>query len=223
MYLSSKASAVPANDPSVVDLVGYGSTATAFEGTGPAPGLTNSTAATRASAGTDTDNNVADFTAAAPKPENSSTVTPPPPGDPVAKTIEEIQGNGATSPLDQQSVVTKGVVTAAYPTGGFNGYYIQTPGTGGSLDPSSHDTSDAVFVFAGSGATYPKVGDYLQVTGKVSEFAGMTELTPASGGVTDADRPGHRAGAGHGRLPRHRRRAASRSRACSSPRRATTP
>ena len=76
------------------------------------------------------------------------------------------------------------MVTAAYPTGGFNGYYIQTPGTGGSLDPSSHDTSDAVFVFAGSGATYPKIGDYLQVTGKVSEFAGMTELTPASGGVT---------------------------------------
>ncbi len=184
VYLSSKATAVPANDPSVVDLVGYGSTATAFEGTGPAPGLTNSTAATRASAGTDTDNNAADFTAAAPKPENSSTVTPPPPGDPVAKTIEEIQGNGATSPVDQQSVVTKGVVTAAYPTGGFNGYYIQTPGTGGSLDPSSHDTSDAVFVFAGSGATYPKIGDYLQVTGKVSEFAGMTELTPASGGVT---------------------------------------
>jgi predicted extracellular nuclease len=184
VYLSSKATAVPANDPSVVDLVGYGSTATAFEGTGPAPGLTNTTSATRPAAGTDTDNNAADFTAAAPKPENSSTVTPPPPGDPVAKTIEEIQGNGATSPLDQQSVITKGVVTAAYPTGGFNGYYIQTPGTGGSVDLASHDTSDAVFVFAGSGATYPQIGDYLQVTGKVSEFAGMTELTPASGGVT---------------------------------------
>ena len=184
VYLSSKASAVPANDPSIVDLVGYGSTATAFEGTAPAPGLTNSTAATRAGAGTDTDNNAADFTAAAPKPENSSTVTPPPPGDPVARTIEEIQGNGPTSPLDQQSVITKGVVTAAYPTGGFNGYYIQTPGTGGALDPSNHDTSDAVFVFAGSGATYPKIGDYLQVTGKVSEFAGMTEVTPTSGGVT---------------------------------------
>ena len=151
----------------------------------PRPGLTNTTSATRAAAGTDTDNNAADFTAAAPKPENSSTVTPPPPGDPVAKTIEEIQGNGATSPLDQQSVITKGVVTAAYPTGGFNGYYIQTPGTGGSVDLASHDTSDArVRVRGQRRATYPQIGDYVQVTGKVSEFAGMTELTPASGGVT---------------------------------------
>ncbi len=184
VYLSTQATPVAANDASVVDLVGYGGTATAYEGSAPAPGLTNTTAATRATTGTDTDNNAADFTAAAPRPENSSTVTPPPPGDPVAKTIEEIQGSGATSPLDQQSVITKGVVTAAYPTGGFNGYYLQTPGTGGALDLSSHDTSDAVFVFAGSGATYPKIGDYLQVTGKVSEFAGMTELTPATGGVT---------------------------------------
>ena len=81
-------------------------------------------------------------------------------------------------------MITQGVVTAAYPTGGFNGYYLQTPGTGGALDLSTHDTSDGLFVFAGSGATYPQVGDYLQVTGKVTEFAGMTELTPAAGGVT---------------------------------------
>ena len=158
VYLSSSATPVPATDPTVVDLVGYG-TATAFEGSAPAPTLSNTTAATRPASGADTNDNKADFTSAAPKPENSSTGPTQPPGDAVPATIEQIQGPGATSPLAEQSVITKGVVTAAYPTGGFNGYYLQTPGTGGSLDLSTHDTSDGVVVFAGSGATYPQVGD----------------------------------------------------------------
>ena len=42
--------------------------------------------------------------------------------------IAEIQGTGATTPLDGQTVTTQGVVTASYPTGGLNGFYIQTPG-----------------------------------------------------------------------------------------------
>ncbi len=183
VYLATAATAVTATDPSVVDLVGYGS-ANAFEGTGPAPTLTNSTSASRSAAGTDTGDNKADFVSGAPAPQNSATAPTEPPADPVAKTIEEIQGNGASSPLAGQSVVTKGVVTAAYPTGGFNGVYVQTPGTGGAVDLDRHDTSDALFVYLGSTATYPQVGDYLQVTGNVSEFAGMTELTPATGGVT---------------------------------------
>ena len=50
------------------------------------------------------------------------------------------------------AVTTSGVVTAAYPTGGFNGFYLQTAGTGGEVDPATHQASDAVFVF-GSAAT----------------------------------------------------------------------
>ena len=45
-------------------------------------------------------------------------------------TIAEIQGTGDTSPLVGQPVITQGVVTAAYPTGGFFGYVLQTDGTG---------------------------------------------------------------------------------------------
>lgn len=58
----------------IVDFVGYGSTATEFEGTGPtAPSLTNSTAAFRAGAGAiDTDDNAADFTVGPPNPRNST-------------------------------------------------------------------------------------------------------------------------------------------------------
>lgn len=58
---------------SIVDFVGYGTTANCFEGSGPTPALSNTTAALRAGAGcTDTDNNAADFTAVAPAPRNTA-------------------------------------------------------------------------------------------------------------------------------------------------------
>ena len=59
--------------------------------------------------------------------ENSNPVPPPPPTE---HTIAEIQGTGDTSPLVGDPVITQGVVTAAYPTGGFFGYVLQTDGTG---------------------------------------------------------------------------------------------
>ena len=65
-----------------------------------------------------------------------------------AKTIAEIQGTGAASPLAGSSVTTRGRVTATFPTGGFAGYYVQTPGTGGDLTPANHAASDAVFVYS---------------------------------------------------------------------------
>jgi Lamin Tail Domain len=59
-------------DPLVADLIGYGS-ATDYEGSGPAPALSNTTAALRAGGGcTDTDANPADFASATPTPRNSA-------------------------------------------------------------------------------------------------------------------------------------------------------
>jgi predicted extracellular nuclease len=59
----------------IVDLVGYGTGASGanfYEGAGPAPTLSNSTAALRANDGaTDTDDNGADFTAGAPNPRST--------------------------------------------------------------------------------------------------------------------------------------------------------
>ncbi|KII26610.1 hypothetical protein M707_26825, partial [Arthrobacter sp. AK-YN10] len=40
------------------------------------------------------------------------------------KTIAEIQGTGPASPLVGSTVTTRGKVTAAYATGGLNGYYV---------------------------------------------------------------------------------------------------
>ncbi|HKG81284.1 MAG TPA: lamin tail domain-containing protein, partial [Pyrinomonadaceae bacterium] len=63
------------NDPNIVDLVGYGSTANCFKGSAPAPAASNTNALLRAGNGcTDTRNNITDFAAGTPNPRN--TVSP---------------------------------------------------------------------------------------------------------------------------------------------------
>ena len=67
--------------------------------------------------------------------------------------IAEVQGTSGSSPLQGLTVTTRGVVTAAYPSGGFFGFYIQTPGTGAAnIDLSTHTASDGVFVRQTSGS-----------------------------------------------------------------------
>jgi hypothetical protein len=69
-------------DPGVADLIGYGS-ATDYEGSGPAPTISNATAALRAGDGcTDADTNSGDFSAQPPAPRNSATAVPPCAGEP---------------------------------------------------------------------------------------------------------------------------------------------
>jgi uncharacterized protein (TIGR03437 family) len=62
------------SDSNIVDLVGYGSTANCFRGTGTAPGASNTNAATRTANGcTDTRNNATDFALAPANPRNTQT------------------------------------------------------------------------------------------------------------------------------------------------------
>ncbi|GAA2738657.1 hypothetical protein GCM10009867_30940 [Pedococcus aerophilus] len=174
--------------PQVVDFVGYGS-ANDFAGSAPTAVTSNSTSASRSATHANTADNGADFTLGAPSPTPAGTPPPPPPPPaPVAKTIAEVQGTGATSPLVGQDVVVKGVVTAAYPTGGLNGFFLQTQGTG--PESRADGASDAVFVFQ-SGRDVPLdadavVGNYVEVTGEVSEFGGLTEITAAAADIVDA-------------------------------------
>jgi uncharacterized protein (TIGR03437 family) len=61
------------NDPNITDLVGYGSTANCFRGSGPGPAASNTNALLRAANGcTDTRNNTADFALGQPNPRNIS-------------------------------------------------------------------------------------------------------------------------------------------------------
>ncbi|MBT2501928.1 ExeM/NucH family extracellular endonuclease [Curtobacterium sp. ISL-83] len=189
---------VGATTPGVVDLIGYG-TASTFETAAATAGTANSVPDAFARQGTaDTDSNVVDVT-------KTSTITPtnaagqtarpidapptdPAPTDPAPAdvvTVAQLQGTTDTSPYAGKTVTTSGVVTAVYATGGFNGYTIQTPGTGGVVDPATHKSSDAVFVYSAATAPTVQVGEYLQLTGAVSEFNGLTELTvPTAAGLT---------------------------------------
>ncbi|GEN75935.1 lamin tail domain-containing protein [Chryseobacterium hagamense] len=60
-------------DSNVLDFVGFGTTASQYEGAGPAPAPSNSNSIARISG--DTNNNAADFVAGAPTPQNSTSGT----------------------------------------------------------------------------------------------------------------------------------------------------
>jgi 5'-nucleotidase len=167
-------------NPAIVDYLGVGA-ASAYEGAA-AGSTANGTSVQRNATGADTDNNAADFTVASPTPQNSgSTGNPDPDPEPGTNaTIEEIQGTGTTSPRVGRTVTTTGIVTGSYPTGGLSGFYLQQPN---GTDPNA---SDSVFVFKTAGPSWdiPAVGDQVTVTGAVSEYFGLTELTGSSVGKT---------------------------------------
>jgi predicted extracellular nuclease len=84
--------------------------------------------------------------------------------------IGAVQGSGNASPLAGSATTVRGVVVGDFQVGGFNGYYLQDAGDN---DPA---TSDGIFVYAPGGIEVDS-GDLLTVTGDVSEFFGLTEIT----------------------------------------------
>ncbi|WIA99893.1 ExeM/NucH family extracellular endonuclease [Curtobacterium sp. MCBA15_012] len=197
--LTLPAGAVATGTPGVVDLLGYGASNTFERTVRPVTGTNAVPNALTRTGTTDTDDNGADFVeTTTPTPRNSAgqtsgggtpgTGTPgtgtPDPGTPTTPaeqvTVAQLQGTGAASPYAGKRVTTEGVVTAVYPTGGLNGYTIQTAGTGGALDLTTHTASDAVFVFSAATVGSVAIGDAVRLTGEVSEFNGLTELTVAS-------------------------------------------
>ncbi|HEX2248407.1 MAG TPA: ExeM/NucH family extracellular endonuclease [Arthrobacter sp.] len=186
-------------DARVLDLLGYGSSNTFETAAAASPDSNSNPLSMNRTDGVDTNDNSADFalsddvtptnsggTGAAPDPDPEPGPDPEPqPAE--ERSIAEIQGTSDASPMSGQNVTTRGVVTAAYADGGFNGYYIQTPGTGGIAE--EHAASHGIFVF--SPATVDKVaaGDYVEVTGGVSEYYGLTELTVEQDGLVLLDEP----------------------------------
>ncbi|MCB0912430.1 MAG: lamin tail domain-containing protein, partial [Propionibacteriaceae bacterium] len=187
--LSVPTGSVVSDADEIVDLLGYTKSNT-FETTVEDAAGSVTTAFTRTD-GADTDDNAADFSSTsdfAPTNSAGDTYDGTDPGDPgtTITPIHEIQGTGDASPLVGQTVTTTGFVTAAYATGGFRGYTIQEAGSGTSLD----DSSDAVYVYSSATVGEVAIGDYVQVTGAVSEYSGLTELSVASGGLTELDAAG---------------------------------
>lgn len=108
--------------------------------------------------------------------------------DDVAVTkISAIQGTGAASGMVGQTVTVEAIVVGDFQNGdgdngrNLNGFYLQeeiTDSDGNVL------TSEAIFVFGGS--TDVSVGDRVRVTGSISEYFGLTELTASNISVVQA-------------------------------------
>ncbi|WP_420707747.1 lamin tail domain-containing protein [Streptomyces sp. NRRL F-5135] len=187
-----------AADDRVKDLVGFG-TAVVRE-TAPATGAGNTTSVTRNAALTDTDDNSADLTGAAPSPRNSAgdgtgggdsggePSPTPSPGDtaPGDVRIHDVQGAKRLSPYAGKSVTNvPGVVTAVRSTGSSRGFWFQDP------EPDDNPaTSEGLFVFTGSATPQVKPGDSVLVSGKITEYypggqnSGSQSVTELSGPTT---------------------------------------
>jgi predicted extracellular nuclease len=97
----------------------------------------------------------------------------------VTHSIHDVQGAGATSPLSTGTVVTiEGIVVGDFQSGdsevgrSLNGFYLEEET--GDWDPNAM-TSEGIFIFGGN--TDVHEGDLVRVTGTVSEFFGMTEVS----------------------------------------------
>lgn len=87
--------------------------------------------------------------------------------------IADVQGTGAATPLATQTVTVQGVVVADHRgSGGYSGFYIQTPGA-----DTTPGASDGLFVFTGTTAHAVALGDLVEVTGVVSEYFGLTQVS----------------------------------------------
>lgn len=158
-----------------VDLVGYGTSASCFEGSGPAAAPSTTTAALRKRGGCfDSDNNNVDFATGAPSPRN--TASPINTCTFTTAAIHDIQGTGLASPYAGQDVITEGIVTARKS----NGFFLQTPDA--AVD-SNGSTSEAIFVFTtNTPPTAVAVGDAVTVRGTVSEFFQLTQIESSLAG-----------------------------------------
>ncbi|QGG95385.1 ExeM/NucH family extracellular endonuclease [Actinomarinicola tropica] len=103
------------------------------------------------------------------------------PGEPDVVDVHDVQGAGAASPLLGTTVTVDAVVVGDFQagrpdeSGDLGGFFVQEPDVDADDDPT---TSEGLFVF--HDATDVAVGDLVTVTGTVSEFATVTQLTGAS-------------------------------------------
>ncbi|GAA3060457.1 MULTISPECIES: ExeM/NucH family extracellular endonuclease [Actinomycetes] len=171
----------------VVDLIGYGGANTYETAAAPSPSNGSDVRSiARADEAVDTDDNSADFAL-------SETITPTNSAgeqavhepeeserqDPAELEINEIPRSvdPAENELLEQPVTVRGVVTAAYPTGGFDGFTLQTEGTGGDLDLDAHEASDGIFVYSPWRADDVEVGDFVEITADVTTYSGQVQLS----------------------------------------------
>jgi len=190
----------PTYNQFIVDFVGYGTTASDFEGTGPTAAPSTTTSVARLTEGcTDTDNNASDFQVRSPSPRNSSsptnscggTATPAPtntPGGPTATntaippsaTSTSTPSNTAAptnTPLPRRIYEIQGAQhrspLVGQRAGNVPGIVTARLSNGFYMqdpDPDSDPATSEGILVFTSSAPAVNVGDAVLVTGTISEF-----------------------------------------------------
>ncbi len=97
--------------------------------------------------------------------------------------IYEIQGPGPATPIEGERIVTRGVLTADFSSGGatgipnsqgLRGFFIEAIEADRDDDPL---TSEGVFVFDFAGNAPGELGDLIHVTGVAGEFNEVTQVS----------------------------------------------
>jgi predicted extracellular nuclease len=190
----------------IVDLVGYDG-ANFFEGSGPAPAASNTAAVLRAAGGcTDSDDNAADFSAAAPSPRNTaSPQSPCPANQPVVancdgplSTITGVPAGTQVSASDADgrviSIAITGVTPSPAPGSIFRGSLVPAAGTGGTatagitVDAGTPAGSYAVTVAAQNDDPEPQSATCTLTVNVVAptpihDVQGAGHLSPKSGQI----------------------------------------
>jgi uncharacterized protein len=181
---------------SIVDFVGFGTTASCYEGSGPTPAPSNTNAALRLGSGaTDTNNNAADFVTGAPNPRNQGFL-------PAASlTLSQIYGGGGNSGAAYKNDFIELYNPTASPVSlsGWSVQYASATGSSwqvtplsGTLQPGNHYLIQQA---AGAGGTiplpYPDAVGTIPMSataGKVALVSSTTTLSgtcPTGGSIVD--------------------------------------
>jgi uncharacterized protein len=101
--------------------------------------------------------------------------------------IHAVQGSGATTPLNGQTVTIEGIVVGDHegPSPALRGFFVQEEDADVDADPA---TSEGIFVFNGN-ADSVNLGDQVRVTGTAGEFGGNTQVTATAVEVLATQQP----------------------------------
>jgi uncharacterized repeat protein (TIGR01451 family) len=97
--------------------------------------------------------------------------------------IHDVQGNGSATPIPGATVTIEGVVTGDFQPitndNRLSGFFVQEENADFDANPL---TSEGIFVFCSACPTNVAEGQKVQVTGTVSEFNNLTEITATTAG-----------------------------------------
>jgi uncharacterized protein len=92
--------------------------------------------------------------------------------------IHDVQGSGAATPIPGSTVSVEAIVIGSYQGANqLQGFFLQEEDTDTDADPN---TSEGIFVFCGTCPTTVSEGQRVRVTGVVSEFNDMTQITAST-------------------------------------------